>query len=91
MENCDTFIRHLSSSLRTFVAESCSAGFLRQMLLSIAKRFCVPISQAQQEDPSQTRLRTLKEDSASRRGVAVIRAAPLPKARAISSSAQYIC
>ena len=44
----------------------------------------------QQEGTGQTRLKTLKEDSASS-GVAVTGAAPLLKAGAIGRSAQYIC
>ena len=43
-----------------------------------------------QEGAGQTRLKTLKEDSAGS-GVAVTDAAPLLKAGAISRSAQYIC
>ena len=89
MKNCDTFIRH--PFLRVVAAaESCSADFLRQMLLSIAKRFCIPVSQASKRTQAR-RTQNVKEDSASRRGVAIIRAAPLLKAGAISRSAQYIC
>ena len=44
MRNCDTFIRRLS--LRLAAAESGSVDLLRQMLLSIARRFCSPVSQA---------------------------------------------
>ena len=64
--------------------------FLLQMLLSIAKRSCIPVSWASKEGAGQTRPKTLKEDSASS-GVAVTDAAPLLKAGAIGRSAQYIC
>ena len=66
-------------SLRAAAAESCSTDFLRQMLLSIAKRFHSPVSQANNRDAGQTRLKTLKEDSAGRRGVAVNPRHPYPR------------
>jgi hypothetical protein len=49
-----------------------------------------PCFVGQQEGAGQTRLTTLKEDSASSR-VAATDAAPLRKAGAIGRSAQYIC
>ena len=79
MKNCDTFIRHL---YEWAAAESCSVNFLRQMLLLIAKRLCIPVSQAGKR--TQTR-----RDSKGK--TALDGAAPLLKAGAIGRSAQYIC
>lgn len=75
MQNCDTFAR-------VAAAESRSADFLWQML-----RLCIPVSSKR----TQTRQDSKEENSASRRSVAVIRAASSLKAGAIGRNTQYIC
>jgi hypothetical protein len=88
MKTFDTFIRHLSLQAppQKAVPPDSSADVALDSEAVLQSCF-----RSQQEDTGQTKLKTLKEDSASRCGVAVIRAAPLLETGAISRSAQYIC
>jgi len=89
IKNCDTFFRNLS--LRVGRRKKLSRRLSSADVALDSEADLHSCFEAQQDDTGQTRLEMSRDDCASRRGVAVMRAAPLLKAGAISRSAQYIC